>query len=253
MVYSNNYCSIEDAWGNLTGKVEKKKKKRMKDPICELYDMSSNGAYDDLDLVQAANMGYDRYNKSKYQKDRQAGREREKFVHIDATDARNHVPLYEQGTKNDDIDLDKQFYSSMAEAQCSRSNIKLPDLESHFDPITSNQEEEEDEEDDDYKEFQKILKKKHHDDDGETEADDDSNEHPRNLLAPAPGPAPMRMRNRHLRDRDFDINENFLDSLPVRNSSSSHSPYLDLMLYIVSGIILIFVMEQFVKIGVMLQ
>lgn len=242
MVYNNNYCSIEDAWGNLTGPLpskDKKKKKKSRDPICELYDMSANASYNDLDLVNASNsFEFEKYNKSRYQRDRQASREKSKFVQIDATADDDHVPLYEQNV-SDDMDLEKQFATSLKNAQCSKSKIKMPDFESHFNPLTEEEHHDDAasdvESEEDYKEFKHILTKKKKD----VVSDDEEEEH----SAPPPRKS---------------INEAFAEDsyygVPMnKRDHGNNLAYLDLLLYIVSGIILIFVMEQFVKIGIMLQ
>jgi hypothetical protein len=245
MVYNNNYCSIEDAWGNL---VPKKKKKRSKDPICELYDMSTSSNYDELEMLQAANsIEFDRYNKAKYQKDRQASREKPKYVQIDATEDREYVPLYKQKS-SEDSELDQQFASSMQGAQCSKTNIKMPDFESHFNPLTEQDDETREtfdaESEVDYKEFKHILDKNKPTpaDVQEPYSDNEDDDEP-------PQRRPMR------KIRDVDVNESFMDSIynGKTTGKASSMAFLDLLLYIVSGMILIFVMEQFVKIGVMLQ
>lgn len=253
MVYNNNYCSIEDAWGSLvmppSSKPDKKKKKKVRDPICELYDMSTSGNYNELDMIRATNvMGYDRYNKSKYQKDRQGGREKEKYVSIDASSFDDHVPLYEQ-KPSDDISLEKQFESAAYGAQCSKSKIRMPDLESHFNPLTRSDEDEVvenevEESEADYNEFKNLLKKKM----TTTESDH------------APGDMPAdEETERPSRENDYErnnirkIEEQFINDSYGRRSRPSNMAFLDIILYIVSGMILIFLMEQFVKIGLLLQ
>jgi hypothetical protein len=244
MVYNNNYCSIEDAWGSLVTpqKPEKKKKKKVRDPICELYDMSTSGNYNDLDIIRASNtMGYDRYNKSKYQKDRQAGRERDKYVSIDASSFDDHTPLYEQKA-SDDMSLEKQFESSAYGAQCSKSKIRMPDFESHFNPLSRSDEDEVvdrevEESEADYNEFKDLLKKKMHD--SENDEDDEDYEVQHEKLQNS-----LKQKN--------NIEEQFIDDNLYNNRRQSMA-YLDIILYIVSGIILIFLMEQFVKIGIILQ
>ena len=254
MVYNSNYCSIEDAWGNITVDKKKKKKSSNKDPICELYNMSANASYDDLDLVHASNsMEFEKYNKSRYQKDRQASREKKKYVQIDASDDKDFVPLYEQKV-SDDIDLEHQFMSSLTNAQCSKSKIRMPDFESHFNPVVKSgtgmesdtedaYSDNEEYEPSDYKEFKHILNKKQ---------------------SPSPSPSPHNIdefdtshenvgKKKDLPDKA--VNEDFYedDYFASKRSRKGNMAYLDLILYVVSGIILIFVMEQFVKIGLLLQ
>jgi hypothetical protein len=251
MVYNNNYCSIEDAWGNLTDPVpskDRKKKKKVRDPICDLYEMSTSGNYNELDIIKASN-DFEKYNKSKYQRDRQAGRERKKYVTIDANMFDNEpTPLYEQKV-SDDMDLEKQFNNAMYSAQCSKSNIKMPDLESHFNPITrpSLDEEADDESEADFQEFKSILDKK-------MKTESTAMTVPRHLPQTEDFSDDEDTPPPHRRQPKQVVEEQFVDDdVFIRKSQKNTMPFMDLMLYIVSGVILIFVMEQFVKIGIVLQ
>lgn len=249
MVYNNNYCSIEDAWGNLSDPVpskDRKKKKKVRDPICDLYEMSTSGNYNELDIVKASN-DFEKYNKSKYQRDRQAGRERKKYVAIDASMFDDEpTPLYEQKV-SDDVNIDKQFHSAMYSAQCSKSKIKMPDLESHFNPITRPaMDDADDESEADFQEFKSILDKK-------MSAESPATQRPLQTVEDFSDdedvpPPPNRRQQKPVLEEQF-VDEDIF----VRKSPKSTMPFMDLMLYIVSGVILIFVMEQFVKIGIVLQ
>jgi len=69
MTVSNTaYCSIDEAWGDLSNKPRNKKKKSPQDPMCDLYDAKINSNYSDTDLVRFANEYYDSFDKSKYQR-----------------------------------------------------------------------------------------------------------------------------------------------------------------------------------------
>lgn len=69
-VFNTGYCTIDEAWGDLTSKPKNnKKKKSPQDPICDLYESKTNSSsYTDSDLVKFANEYYDKYDKSKYQR-----------------------------------------------------------------------------------------------------------------------------------------------------------------------------------------
>lgn len=258
MSYNSNYCSIEDAWGSLTDlhtRTEKKRRKKTKEPICNFYNSNTN--YDDLEMIRNVNDS-DRYTKSRYQKHQQSKREKnKKYVMIDATDP-DFVPLYERNQPADTT-LDKQFYNAMEGAQCSRTSLRLPDFESHFNPLTDNTINEDEEEQDDYKQFKHLLEKKGiQEDNNENEYSDDdeynSDVKPRSLLSPSfnetlsPSYAPSSFNiNKMDRSNDDPLMEDFV------NEKSENSKYLDIILYMISGVILIFVMEQFVKIGLLLQ
>lgn len=264
---NNNYCSIEDAWGSLVEPVQnkdKRKKKKVRDPICDLYEMSTSGNYNELDMVKASN-DFEKYNKSKYQRDRQAGREKNKYVTIDASmfEDKDFVPLYKQNA-SDDMDLEKQFNTAIHSAQCSKTKgknaVKLPDLESHFNPITQSPDDGDgdDESDADFTEFKNILDKKMQrnapvipDDQDQEDYQESDGGYDEDIPVQT-----KRVQSRGLKaqKQQAAVEEQFVDDdfMPKQRSRNNMS-YLDLMLYIVSGVILIFVMEQFVKIGVLLQ
>ena len=68
-VFNTGFCTIDEAWGDLTSKQKNKKKKTPQDPICDLYESKVNSSnYSDTDLVRFANEYYDGYDKSKYQR-----------------------------------------------------------------------------------------------------------------------------------------------------------------------------------------
>ena len=70
-VFNTGYCTIDEAWGDLTSKTKKDPARRRKpptDPICELYEAKANSSYNETDLVRFANDYYDKMDKSKYQR-----------------------------------------------------------------------------------------------------------------------------------------------------------------------------------------
>lgn len=172
-VTNTSYSSLEEVWGESFGpsnKSKKEKKKKVVDPICELYEMGNNNGYTENDLVSFANSYYDKrksdeYNRTMNDSDDVIPRER---------DIRN-VAVYKNKNMYDVTDHDDVDYT-------------------RHEPVHTNP---------------KRLEKNNHA--YNSFEDDDENEH-RNGFA-----------------------------------------FIDLLLYIVSGIILIFVMEQFVKIGLLLQ
>ena len=239
MVHNPGYSSIEDAWGSLNPITQKKKKKKTKDVVCDLYELGqNNGNYDELEMVRAAN-----YNKSRYQRDRAASREGAKYVNINAADMHEAgdelAPVFDK-----DSIIETQFMTAAHEAQCSSKPTPLPEFKSHFTddyeslfkPLISN--DEDDEDTNEYQEFKNILEKR---------------------VGPAPAPAPPARSSTNIvsaggyekpGDRMY-FEEEFMDLRP--SSKSIETGILDILLYIVSGIILIFMMEQFVKIGIMMQ
>lgn len=270
MIFNDNYCSIEDAWGSLTEpitKLDKKKKKKNKSAICDLYNMNSN--YNEVDMLQTVNDS-ERIVKGRFAKNRQGNRERhKKFITIDATEP-EYMPLYEQ-KKSDDVSLDKQFYNAMEGSQCSRSYMRLPDLESHFNPIVYDDNDDvtndndgvqhilesnkmtsdnvEDTEDHDYNEFKHLLEKKQRQNDDSDDDEYEQKPYTDGMYESQNTYDKLSFGDRRIKDR-----ETFTDTY-IQSSANSDSSkiYLDIILYILSGIILIFVMEQFVKIGILLQ
>ena len=72
-IMNPGYSTLEEAWGgDITGRKKSepsRKKKPPTDPICELYDSKiSSSAYNESDLVRFANEYYDKFDKSKYQR-----------------------------------------------------------------------------------------------------------------------------------------------------------------------------------------
>jgi hypothetical protein len=239
MVHNPGYSSIEDAWGTLNPMLQpKKKKKKTKDVVCDLYELGQrNGNYDELDMVRAAN-----YDKSRFQRDRAASRESAKHVNIDTSDMRplqnDLAPIYDKGSL-----LENDFMSTAYESQCSSRTTPLPEFKSHFSneydsffrPLTTSPEEDADEQpaDPEYQEFKDILNKRF----------------------PAPSPAPREPEivsagGYEKPGNKMYFEEEFYEPL---SKPSAASGFLDVILYIISGVILIFMMEQFVKIGKMLQ
>lgn len=176
-VTSTNYSSLDEVWGesfNGSSRPKKEKKKKVHDPICELYEMGNNNGYSENDLVSYANNYFEKYDKSKYQK---------------SMNDDNSVLPREKPMRHVDISADKRNYDVSDEDEEVQR------------PITP----------------QKYAMKK---------------EYVHNT--------PRTMKQQHT----FDDEE---------ESQNTGFAFIDLLLYIVSGIILIFVMEQFVKIGLLLQ
>ena len=74
-VMNTSYSTIEEAWGgDIAGRPtrkndQNKKKKPPADPICDLYESKiSSSSYNETDLVKFANEYYDKFDKSKYQR-----------------------------------------------------------------------------------------------------------------------------------------------------------------------------------------
>jgi hypothetical protein len=187
-----NYATIEEAWGDLSGR--KKKKNKTQDPICELYEQKMNSSYSQLDLVNNSNSSFE---KSKYQ--------------------RNSEEERELSNRNVNIDSRNQYYDISDNKPLSPESL----FEKQFEiknPSCNNEEEVEQENDTDIEDY--IYKKQ-----------------PR--FRPRP-PKPYYPKQSYY--------EEYLDDFGYSNNKPK-LVYLDLLLYIISGIILIFLLEQFVQIG----
>lgn len=74
-VMNTSYSTLEEAWGgDIAGRPtrkndQSKKKKPPTDPICDLYNSKvSSSSYNETDLVRFANEYFDKFEKSKYQR-----------------------------------------------------------------------------------------------------------------------------------------------------------------------------------------
>lgn len=182
-VKSTNYSSLEEVWGetfNPSQKPKKEKKKKVHDPICELYEMGNNNGYNDSDIVSYAN-NYLTGNSEKYDK-----------------------TLY-QRSMNDNTASSKQ--APQHERERPVREVVVSNERSVYD-VSDNDDVIEDKKHENFQQPLRYFKERHR------VPDDDDDE---------------------------------LDT------STSNFAFIDLLLYIVSGIILIFVMEQFVRIGLLLQ
>lgn len=186
-VTSTNYSSLDEVWGesfNPSQKSKKEKKKKIHDPICELYEMGNNNGYNDNDIVNYANNYFERYDKTPFQR-----------------------------TMNDHVATQQSFAHTEREkptrevvVTATRSDYDVSDTDDvahHAKPTTAKKE---------------------------------------------PFQQPIQYFSKGSKGRYNDDDEEESDL-----SSPSGFAFIDLLLYIISGIILIFVMEQFVKIGLLLQ
>lgn len=181
-VRSANYSSLDEVWGesfnSSSNKPKKEKRKKVVDPICDLYQMGNNTGYNDNDLVSYANNYFEKYDKTPY------NRTMNGHVQIKDTDEDDVLPKREKPVRQVSFSDDREMYD-VSDADdvpiVSEPKVKQSPKEQFF------------------------SSKYYHDDDDEP------------------------------------------------NNTSTNFAFIDLLLYVISGIILIFVMEQFVKIGLLLQ
>lgn len=210
-----NYATIEEAWGDLSGR--RKKKSKTQDPICDLYEQKVNtSAYSQLDLVNNSN---DQFEKSKYQ--RNMDEDRESIV--------KNVIINEQKQY---YDISDQESKSLFEKQF---DIKHPDLFSEECEAPQ-------------KPARPVYKPRQ------------SAPHPTRTYPVVYPENYNRNARENYDDGDSDdveeyiykrqpYYEQYLDDYGYTKKTKSNLVYVDLILYLISGIILIFLLEQFVQIG----
>lgn len=200
-VSSTNYSSIEDAWGYLNPELQPKnqKKKKNKDPICELYNSKGNSSvYTDADLVAYTNKYSDLYNKSDFQNP--AGtRGREPNP--------KHIDLPTTGGAEGRMDLESSFDFQPSQL-----------VKEEYDPPSKTQAE--------ARHSQSWASQQEQ----EYGITDEERIHQEDYFPTRQEYGPPQQH------RYIDMEKNEIN-------------YLDLLLYIISGIILIFLLEQFVKLG----
>ena len=242
-VFPTSYCTIDEAWGDLRAKKSSKRVKQQ-DPVCELYNN------DDVELVKFANEYYD---KTRYQRNSKAQQhtfeehEREaptRNVHI----KKNLPSKYVAKDQNCTL-FEKQF------------EMKLPPMHEEL--------MEEDfevrgvgEESDlrDLRDSRDLRKETRGESRGYGDLRDSRDSRDlrdlRDLRDYSGVSEETRRRERYIdeeRDEDYNYKSPFVTGEEVIRKSYSNLHILDVILYVVSGIILIFLLEQFVRIGMNLQ
>jgi hypothetical protein len=212
-VTSTTYCTIDEAWGDLTGgkkKDSKRRKQPVQDPICDLYESRANtSAYAaETDLVRFAN---DYYNRSANGQENNVRETSPKNVKINATDSMYDLSI--ANTNANKSAFEKQF------------EVKLPPMYDVKDEMDMEQEEDE-----------VIIKPQMR--------------YPQQLTQPHQSSPHIDTFNNY---DNYDESHNYQEMKRYNSSRYSSMQILDLVLYVVSGIILIFLLEQFVKIGIHLQ
>lgn len=199
-VLSSNYSSIEDAWGYLNPELQPKnqKKKKNKDPICELYNSKGNSSvYTDADLVAYTNKYNELYNKSDFQNPIGTRGRESNPKHID-------LPISPSGPETR-MDLESSF--DFQPSQLVKEEYDLPKPPSH------------------------RVHGEYASQEQEYNITDEERTYPENYFPRTSQEYGLPQHHKYIDYEKNDIN------------------YLDLLLYIISGIILIFLLEQFVKLG----
>lgn len=231
MTYFNTgYSSIEEAWGEpyLSPNLQKKKKKKSmdqqinEDPICELYAMGNNH-YQDSDIVNFANQYYDKHDKPKFQKPMMEKREPQNPKTVDIRDG----SVYAYGAPYDQ-DVQKQVREDAV-----RRMAPMPQQTRTYEDDAQIQYNTRD-----YVDMREEMR------------NDTGDDEPSDIVYEERPTKPSSKITKTLRDtQEFYMSEED----PEYFRKDSAFMWMDMMLYIISGIILIFMMEQFVKVGMLLH
>jgi hypothetical protein len=251
-VFNTGYATIDEAWGDISGK--KKKKKVIQDPVCDLYEMKGNSSsYSETDLV---NYNYD---KSRYQR---TYKDTSESKNIDTDDSYGYGSSagVNSGTMVPTSLFEKQF-EVRHEMECPTEYMVKQTKNKLYD-----------ETEDSYTPEPRTRPPPQGPRQGPPSG--------ASQAPPVPPPATQTKERFHNNDeyeqpryskyesrymeekqsedygRDNDHDEYYErknSKSERKNNSKSNLVYLDIILYILSGIILIFLLEQFVRIGINMQ
>jgi hypothetical protein len=235
-VFNTNYSTLEQAWGEsyLSPSLQKKSKKKkpppQSDPICDLYEMGNNN-YTENDIVSYANKFYEKHEKGKYQKPRMLSREKNpKVVDFEYDDGLNVGAPF-----NSDVSM--QMKRMMDDEESQRPN--------RLKQIYSGSADDSDEDDTPQVRNNVTFKLPPAGPPRDERADEEDANDINYVL-----PQRSSTRDRVL----YDTHEYYVgDEDPDFYKRNANFNYFDVVLYVISGIILIFMMEQFVKIGMLLH
>lgn len=262
-VFNTGYATIDEAWGDISGK--KKKKKVTQDPVCDLYEMKGNSSsYSETDLV---NYNYD---KSRYQRTYKDTPE-SKTIDTDDSYGYGSSAGVNSGTMVPTSLFEKQFevrHPQSFEMECPTDYMVKQTKNKLYD-----------ETDDNYAPEPRSRAPPQGPHQGPPNG---ASQAPPHVSQSQSGPPPStqakerfynyheddrpyysKYENRYMEEKDEkdEEDENDNDEYYERKNSkndrkSKNNPslvYLDIILYILSGIILIFLLEQFVRIGINMQ
>jgi hypothetical protein len=279
-IINTNYTTLEDAWGSNFDKNVSKKNKRNKknaavsskpDPLCELYSRRLKKArkpYDNdkytSDEKYRAYKGHDRALYYKYDDDdfpSLVNPERQKTSFLTVDDELNAMALntdFDESFDNSNQCIDVNNLKRVSTATTKRKNKK--DKKVHFNVVP---EDEDDvylqeailQEENPYEEmelsetaqqrYEKIYANVYEETDDEG-LDDKLND----LSITTECDDKLLIEEEMRRNAHIQTLQNLLSK---QNDFTDERQYLDIILYILSGIILIFMMEQFIQIGMRLK
>lgn len=240
-VMSTSYSTIDEAWGDLTGSKQRKdpnrRKKHVADPICELYESKAGQSFNDTDLVRYANEYNDKY---RYQRTT-------KTPPMTYEEQPREPPVKQVTVQKPPSSTNRSLFEKQFE-------IKLPPLYDGGDecplirPVSSEVSSESAVAD----EWDQYLTPQRR---GSVVAEEESYSRPppRVYLDTEQEQIVKKYTPQPQSENYFEtLDENFGYQEEIKSKYNSLQ-VMDLILYIVSGVILIFVMEQFVRIGINMQ
>ena len=253
------YAELSEVWGNdMTNKRNKKNKKvPQQDPICDLYESKqSSNAYSETELVNYA------YDKSRNQRTYKNVPERKSVDVYKDQDDYEAKPLpkslfekqFEVRQPQDfDVEDPKEYMVRTCKGENDYELTKRYENEEIIQKprLRTTQEQESD-----FEEYlpQEKPKKPTRQEYYYTSTESDENEEPE-YMPPPPRKVRQERKKRYVEpetDYESDYEEEYQMKKP-RNKKKNGLAFLDILLYVLSGIILIFLLEQFVKIGINLQ
>lgn len=275
-VVHSNYTSLEDAWGPLTGAPDKKKKSKSAkaDPLCELYGRRYKKSKKPFYTKDSDMMENDYINR----------------VHGYSSDTPTD-PISYHGYKDDPIEPPGRRRVNLP--KCSSTTIppRRKSKKKRVNFLLDPDEEYEEDDDvyirrallqahekqecvDDPEDFDKVYSNVYNetDDEGFEEENNADNQVPHvNRKSSSSEPSIKDLVKQELRKTDA-AEESLQQSVPKTKTSSSkpaflseelsqlqksafvdERQYLDMLMYVFSGIILIFMMEQFIQIGIRMK
>jgi hypothetical protein len=254
--FNIGYAEISEAWGDLSGK--SKKKKKQQDPICDLYETKgSSSAYSEIDLINYS------YDKNKYQR---TVRDKPKELNFESKQLPNSLFEQQFDVKHpQQFDLDSSEQDRYEKSCDSTVEHKRSDDRQDYKRQPSTEQEYEYEPKQDYKSTKQsrqpsteqeyeyeprqeyIYQEKEQYD---TDSSEQERYYSRQKRNSSRQESPRQERRNYYTSDEYD-SDDYIER-PKRHKKQKFV-YLDILLYVLSGIILIFLLEQFVKIGINMQ
>jgi hypothetical protein len=240
-VITTSYSTIDEAWGDLTGKVKKDKdsnrrKKSPVDPLCELYQSKASQSFNDTDLVRYANEYNDKY---RYQRNMKPPpmtyEEQPREPPVKQVVVKR--PEQNPSTNNNAL-FEKQFEIKLPPLYDGGDECPViaPSVTSEWEPYLAGQ----------HRKNRVVMEEESYHEPMSHEVIQEEEYIPSSSQVQKYVPPPRGENYFDTLDESFGYQEEI-------KGKYTNMHMLDLILYIVSGIILIFVMEQFVRIGVNMQ